>query len=393
MSEITITRAVRMPDQFRIERFLSNPKLGPRLLFFSGGSALNGVSQCLKRYTHNSIHLVTPFDSGGSSQGLRLAFDMPAIGDLRSRMMALADETVLGHPEIFRLFTHRFAKSAERADLVDELDVMIAGTHPLVAAIDQPMRDLIQNQLGVFRAACPQSFDLRGASIGNLILAGGYLNQNHQLEPIIFLVSKLVGVQGTVRAVSDENLHLGAELNNGEVVIGQHRLTGKEHPALTSPIKNFFLNRSLNEVKAASALFPDRNRTLMHSADLICYAPGSFYTSLIANLLPQGVGHAIASRTVPKVYVPSLGPDPETGDMTVSDKVDTLLGYLQRDAGGDCPTEKLLNFVIVDQSVPEDETTEVAAQGITVLKLNLISRTSAPYYDPVPLCEALVSLT
>ena len=393
MSEVTITRAVRMPDQFRIERFLSNPKLGPRLLFFSGGSALNGVSQCLKRYTHNSIHLVTPFDSGGSSQGLRLAFDMPAIGDLRSRMMALADETVLGHPEIFRLFTHRFSKSAERSDLANELLAMISGAHPLVGAIEQPMRDLIKNQLGVFQAACPPSFDLRGASIGNLILAGGYLNQNHQLEPIIFLVSKLVGVQGTVRAVADENLHLGAELENGNVVIGQHRLTGKEHPALTSPIKNFFLNRSLNGEESAEALFPERNRTLMHSADLICYAPGSFYTSLIANLLPDGVGQAIASRTVPKVYVPSLGADPETGDMSVSDKVDALLGYLQRDAGGDCPTSDLLNFVIVDQSVPEDETREVAALGITVLKLDLISRTSAPYYDPVPLCEALVSLT
>ncbi len=66
----------------------SNPDAGPKLLFFSGGTALNGLSQVLKRYTHNSIHLVTPFDSGGSSAVLREAFDMPAVGDLRSRMMA-----------------------------------------------------------------------------------------------------------------------------------------------------------------------------------------------------------------------------------------------------------------------------------------------------------------
>lgn len=393
MSEVTITRAVRMPDPFRIERFLSNPKLGPRLLFFSGGSALNGVSQCLKRYTHNSIHLVTPFDSGGSSQGLRIAFDMPAIGDLRSRMMALADETVLGHPDIFRLFTHRFSKSAARVDLAAELETMIAGTHPLIEAIEQPMRMLIQHQLGMFQAECPRSFDLRGASIGNLILAGGYLNQNQQLEPIIFLVSKLVGVQGTVRAVADDNLHLGAELENGEVVIGQHRLTGKEHPALTSPIQNFYLNHGLDDRDPAIATFPDRNRTLMHSADLICYAPGSFYTSLIANLLPDGVGDAIASRTVPKVFVPSLGEDPETGRMSVSDKVETLLSYLQRDVGADCPVQNLLNFVIVDKSVPVSETAGISARGITVLSLDLISQQSKPFYDPVPLCEALVSLT
>lgn len=392
MSEVTITRAVRMPDQFRIERFLSNPKLGPRLLFFSGGSALNGVSQCLKRYTHNSIHLVTPFDSGGSSQGLRVAFDMPAIGDLRSRMMALADETVLGHPDVFRLFTHRFAKSANDVDLQGELDSMIGGTHTLVEAIEQPMRTLIQNQLGMFRAACPKTFDLRGASIGNLILAGGYLNQNQHLEPIIFLVSKLVGVQGIVRAVTDDNLHLGADLANGHTVIGQHLMTGKEHPELKSPIRDLFLNHGLADRVPAESRFPDRNHTLVQSADLICFAPGSFYTSLVANLLPKGVGRAVASRTVPKVYVPSLGRDPETADLSLADKVHTLLSYLHRDAGADCPAHKLLNFVIVDSSVPDSETAEVRARGISVLRLDLVSKTSAPFYDPAPLCEALVSL-
>lgn len=392
MSEVTITRAVRMPDPFRIERFLSNPKLGPRLLFFSGGSALNGVSQCLKRYTHNSIHLVTPFDSGGSSQGLRVAFDMPAIGDLRSRLMALADETVLGHPDVFRLFTHRFAKSANGDDLQGELDGMIGGTHPLVEAIEQPMRTLIQNQLGMFRGACPKSFDLRGASLGNLILAGGYLNQNQQLEPIIFLVSKLVGVQGTVRAVTDDNLHLGAELANGDIVIGQHLLTGKEHPELASPIRDLFLNRGLAGKAPVESVFPKRNRTLVQSADLICFAPGSFYTSLVANLLPKGVGKAIASRTVPKIYVPSLGPDPETANLNLANKVHALLSYLHRDAGPDCPTDRLLNFVIVDSSVPESETAVVSARGITVLRLDLVSKTSAPFYDPAPLCEALASL-
>ncbi len=391
-TEVTITRAVRMPDPFRIERFLSNPKLGPRLLFFSGGSALNGVSQCLKRYTHNSIHLVTPFDSGGSSQGLRVAFDMPAIGDLRSRLMALADETVLGHPDIFRLFTHRYAKSANQLDLQDELDAMVAGKHPLVEAIEQPMRMLIQNQLGVFQKERPASFDLRGASIGNLILAGGYLSQNQHLEPIIFLVSKLVGVLGTVRAVTDDNLHLAAELANGEVVVGQHLLTGKEHAPLRSPIKDFHINRGLKDLEPVTAMFPERNRALLNSADLVCYAPGSFYTSLIANLLPQGVASSIAARTVPKIYVPSLGEDPEAAGLTLPDKVHTLLSYLQSDAGADCPTHRLLNFVLVDDNVAEDEISAVAARGISVLRHELVSSASAPYYDPVPLCEALVSL-
>lgn len=393
MSEVTITRAVRMPDRFRIERFQSNPKLGPRLLFFSGGSALNGVAQTLKRYTHNSIHLVTPFDSGGSSQALRKAFDMPAVGDLRSRLMALADETVLGHPHVFRLFTHRFAKSAVADTLSAELDAMIAGDHRLMRAIEQPMRLLIQNQLGVFRDACPADFDLRGASIGNLILAGGYLGQTKQLEPILFLMSKLVGGQGIVRAVSDDTLHLGADLENGDVVIGQHLLTGKEHPPLASPIRDLFLNEGLVERKPAHTVFPERNHDLVQSADLICYAPGSFYTSLVANLLPIGVGRSVAARTVPKIYVPSLGTDPETAGMSLADRVRTLASYLRHDAGPDCPLDRLINFVIVDMGADREDVREVSGLGVTVLRLETVTPESAPHYDPLPLCEALVSLT
>ena len=51
----------------RVERYWRTPSRGPRILFFSGGTALRGIARELKRFTWNSIHLVTPFDSGGSS--------------------------------------------------------------------------------------------------------------------------------------------------------------------------------------------------------------------------------------------------------------------------------------------------------------------------------------
>lgn len=98
MKTIKVTRTGSVPDPIRISRYHKAPELGPRILFFSGGTALDQLSKKLKNFTHNSIHLVTPFDSGGSSAKLRHAFDMPAIGDLRSRMIALADETITGHP-------------------------------------------------------------------------------------------------------------------------------------------------------------------------------------------------------------------------------------------------------------------------------------------------------
>ena len=150
MNTIKVTRTVRMPDPLRLSRYRKTPELGPSLLFFSGGTALDGVSRVLKNYTHNSTHLVTSFDSGGSSAKLRQAFKMPSIGDMRSRMMALADETVTGHPEVYQLFTYRLPVESANSELQQTLDSMIQGKDPLVSTISNPMRRLIRNQLGFF---------------------------------------------------------------------------------------------------------------------------------------------------------------------------------------------------------------------------------------------------
>jgi len=138
MSDLTVRRAVDMPDPLRIGRYRRAPEIGPRVLFFSGGTALTEISRALKYYTHNSIHLVTPFDSGGSSAKLRHAFDMPSIGDLRSRLMALADETVTGHPEIYSLFGYRLPKDASAAELTDRLAQIIHGKDPLIDVFPTP---------------------------------------------------------------------------------------------------------------------------------------------------------------------------------------------------------------------------------------------------------------
>lgn len=55
------------------------PDGGSRILFFSGGTALAPVAAELSRHTRNAVHVITTFDSGGSSAELRRAFDMPAV--------------------------------------------------------------------------------------------------------------------------------------------------------------------------------------------------------------------------------------------------------------------------------------------------------------------------
>ena len=88
----------RLPN--RIEEARRAPEKGPAILFFSGGTASRQLSRELIHYSHNSIHVITTFDSGGSSAELRRAFGMPAVGDLRNRLLALADRSPSGNAEV-----------------------------------------------------------------------------------------------------------------------------------------------------------------------------------------------------------------------------------------------------------------------------------------------------
>lgn len=394
-TRVRVARAVRIPDPVRLARFRHAPELGVRPLFFSGGTALRTLSQRLIEYTHNSIHLITPFDSGGSSATLRASFHMPAVGDLRNRLMALADQSVLGHPEIYRLFAYRFPHDGRPAALRARLRVMIAGEDEQIREVPEPLRSLVRNHLGFFLDAMPGDFDLRGANIGNLVLAGGYLNQGRQMDSVLFLFSQLVEVRGVVRPVVDEDLHLAARLANGRTVVGQHRLTGREFPPLDSPVSSFFLTRSLKRVRPYRPHIPEAVESLIAHADLICYPMGSFYTSVLATLLPEGVSRAVAAVDVPKIYVPNPSHDPEEIGLSTADKVRTLIRYLKEGAPPRTPVAALLQFVLLDATesgLRAPEVREIEKLGVRVVDIPLISRESAPYLDDVLLIEALLSM-
>lgn len=393
---ITLIQTRRVPDPIRLARYYRAPEIGPTVLFFSGGSALRKTSRVLTEYTHNSVHLITPFDSGGSSAKLRAAFPMISVGDLRNRLMALADTRLLGHPEVYRLFNTRLTKQGAQLQLRARLDTMVSGADPLVAAVPMPLRKLIRNHLGYFREHMPPSFDLRGASIGNLILAGGYLNNRSDIDAVIFLFSKLVAVRGVVRPVVDSNLHLSAQLEDGTIIVGQHEITNRETP-LSAPIRTLRLTEAIDPpAREAEAEIDDRTAQLIDEAELICFPIGSFWTSVMACLLPKGVGAAVARAGCPKVYVPNCGEDPEERGLAPHDQVRVLLEQLRRDAGEDTPTELLLHFVLVDSERGEYlgglDVDAIEAHGVEVIDTPLINNETAPLHDPRSLVELLLSL-
>ncbi len=371
--------------------------MGPCALFFSGGTALQEISRILKQYSHNTIHLVTPFDSGGSSAKLRQAFSMPSVGDLRNRLISLADEGFDDHIYIYNLFIHRLPTDKHNGELKEELASMVDGSSPLVQPIPEPMQQLICSQLGHFQKSMPDDFDLRGANIGNLVLTGGYLHHQRELDQITFMFTKLVGAKGIVRTTISEDLHLTATLEDGTQITGQHRITGKEASPISSPISWVALSRSADRFVPATARLSKANRKLIEMADIICFPPGSFYSSIIANLLPYGVGTAIAENQAPKVYVPCLGNDPEQLGMSLSATIEKLLEYLRMDAGRNCPNDKLINHVLIDSkngdygsSLSQDYLDNL---GIRLIDTTLITEKSAPYYDPELLVGVLLSLT
>ena len=372
-------------------RLLRAPELGPRITVLSGGTAFNAAARALKRYTQHTTHLLTPFDSGGSSAILRTAFDMPAVGDLRSRLMALADESLAGHQAVVKLFSTRIPLNAPDRMIEVLLRGLKNGSDKLIRQIDEPLQSSVNRLLSRFFERAPASFDYRGASLGNLVMTGAYLDHHKRLDPTAALFSRLIKSQGVARVSVDANLHLAAQLANGKVVLGQHRLTGKEVAAIQSPIQELFINRGLDRELRAPVAIKRKTRTHVVESDLIVFAQGSFYSSLLANLLPTGMGSAIAETRTPKVWIPNLGEDPEQVGLSFEASLDRLVTTLRMDAFGAEPRDVLTHIVVnpnarYQGAIPLERMTQLGIEPVYV------SDTDGPGFCPKALSETLCSI-
>ena len=321
------------------------PALGPRLVFFTGGTALRGLSRSLTRYTHNSVHLVTPFDSGGSSAALREAFALPAVGDIRNRLAALADSMI--PQSVLDFWEMRLPAEGDSEALRARLRAMGSAGHPCWRPLPSVMADVMRVHLGYFLERMPDDFRPQKASMGNLLLAGGYLHFQRNFTPVLSLFSRLLQVRGVVLPIVNACLHLAAELADGSVLVGQHHFC-----RLTQPVRRLYL--TVHEPgRTSTALTPCRPplsataATYLQSAGAICYPMGSFYTSVLSNLLPDGVGRAVAAARCPKIYIPNSGKDTEAQGLTLTAQVDMLLRHLQQDAPQAGPGD-LLHAVLLD---------------------------------------------
>lgn len=371
------------------------PDRGPRILFFSGGSAISALSARLTHYTHNSIHLITPFDSGGSTASLREAFSMLAVGDLRSRITALLDQGAQHTGAVARLLDERFARVAVPAALIDRLGKMAAGSSPLTRDLPRALRDLLRADLSTLVRELPGGFDLRGASVGNLVLVGGYLRNDRDINRTLGNISSAAQVRGIVRPTADTSGHLAAELADGGLIIGQHEITDGAAEA-SAPIVDLLTIESIEVAARVEVAAHPLALKLIKQAELICYPMGSFWTSVVANLLPHGVGSAIAASDRYKVYIPSTGRDPELVGRTLSGAVEVIVEMCRRDASEDTPIDRLIDAVILDRDHRRYGMTididRLRVRGIGVIERDLASEHDPSLLSPVKLSQLLCEL-
>ena len=253
---------------------------GPRIVAIGGGTGMPQLLRGLQQYTDNITAVVTVADDGGSSGRLRSQFQTLPPGDFRNNIAALSDAEDL----MLRLFQYRFAD-----------------------------RDLSANLSN-------GSSELAGHSFGNLFITtmgavtGGF---ERGLEES----SRVLAVRGRILPSTLQNVRLCAEV----AIIDE---TGKEAwsmvegesniPESGGKVRRVFLQPS--EVNAYPAVIQE-----ILKADMIIAGPGSFFTSVMPDLLVPDVRDAICASQAVRIYVCNVATQPgETDDYSVGDHMRQL---------------------------------------------------------------------
>jgi uncharacterized cofD-like protein len=197
---------------------------------------------------------------------------------------------------------------------------------------------------------------LDGQNVGNLIIAAAsevFGSFDNGLERI----SDFLKVSGKVIPVSSEKMVLCAELENGNIVVGESQIP-KVVIREGSSIASVFLENSVTKVSDGAAKAIAR-------ADIIIIGPGSLYTSIIPNFLTGGFTKAILSSEAPKVYIGNVMTQPgETDGMSLSKHIEVLRRYME----GVSPCHILLNNRALNAEELAKYTEDGAAQLLPSLE-------------------------
>ena len=236
-----------------------------KVVVLGGGTGMSNLLRGLKQYPLDITAIVTVCDDGKSTGILREEFNIPAVGDIRRVLVALSET----EPLVMDLFNYRFNTSS----------------------------------------------DLDGHTVGNLLLtAASEIRGN--LSDGIEALSKVMNLKGKVVPLTEDNVVLMADMEDGSVIEGEHHIT-----ETNAKIKRVYYKEEAVATKEALEA--------IKNADLILFSMGSLFTSIIPNLLIDEVVKEIEKSKAKIMYVCNMMTQPgETDDFTVTDHVKALNGYL-----------------------------------------------------------------
>jgi len=310
----------------------------PKVVVIGGGTGLSTMLRGLKEKPIDITAIVTVADDGGSSGILRSEMDVPAPGDIRNVMIALAD----AEPILSKVLQHRF-----------------------------------QSGNG-----------LAGHSLGNLILVamkeitGDFVTGVKEL-------SKVLAVRGRVLPSSADQIVLKAEMEDGTIVSGESKI-----PQAGKRIRRVFL-----EPPDAAPL--EEALEAIEAADAIILGPGSLYTSIIPNLLVPGVAEAIIASPAQKIYVCNVMTQPgETDGYTAYDHLAAIEAHAGGarivDAvvvnDGDIPREVLRRYAEQGAVPVEPDRERIEAAGRTVVADRLVKTSRYLRHDAKRLSDRIHDL-
>jgi uncharacterized cofD-like protein len=250
------------------KRFLSR---GPRVAVIGGGTGLSTLLRGIKEHTSNITAVVTVADDGGSSGRLRQELGIPAVGDIRNCIAALADS----EPLMGELLQYRFPGDADAS--------------------------------------------LGGHTIGNLLLAAMNSVQGDDFEEAVRQMNRVLAVRGQVVPATATPVVLHARLRDGTEMEGQSEI------ARATRIDRVWL--SPDDVSACG----DATRAI-EEADMVVIGPGSLYTSIMPSLLLPEIAAAVRASTAVRVYVCNVATqNGETWDYDLADHVAALESHVGQD--------------------------------------------------------------
>ncbi len=360
-----------------------------RLTVFKGGTAFNSLLTDFQAAFPHTTYIVPITDDGGSSREIKRVFGGPSIGDLRSTLTRLSNESTPEACAVKKLLEYRLPCD-DLAKAQTEWQALLEGRHLLYHSISSKYRELIRCFLCKFEAErlhrISYCFDICNGSVGNFFFSGARMFLG-SLETAIFMYSSVARISPVTHVLpiidSNDCLGIGVKLANQEVVIGQHMIS---HPSdhgrvdknlcyapLSAPIKELFYVdkfRNLIQPKPHSEVL----NQIKWSHGVI-YGIGSLWTSIIPCLVLEGIGEAIASLKGPKIALLNCCHDRETDHMSALDYIDSMTNSLNRyGVLSHSPQAYITHLFIVDDCSISVEEKQIKQMGIQV---NIIAADSA----------------